>query len=30
MNDPGYPVEQRLRQAAEFIGEAIQPRTEDE
>ncbi len=30
MNDPGYPVEERLRQAAGFIGEAIQPRTENE
>jgi AcrR family transcriptional regulator len=26
LNDPGYPVEGRLRQAADFIGEAIQNR----
>ncbi len=25
MNDPDYPLEQRLRQAAAFIGEAIRP-----
>ncbi len=27
MNDPDYPLEQRLRQAAAFIGEAIRPTT---
>ncbi|MCC6848987.1 MAG: TetR/AcrR family transcriptional regulator [Deltaproteobacteria bacterium] len=27
MNDPDYPLEQRLRQAAVFIGEAIRPMT---
>ena len=27
MNDPDYPLEQRLRQAAVFIGEAIRPTT---
>jgi AcrR family transcriptional regulator len=27
MNDPNYPLEQRLRQAATFIGEAIRPIT---
>ncbi len=27
MNDPNYPLEQRLRQAAAFIGEAIRPTT---
>lgn len=27
MNDPDYPLERRLRQAAVFIGEAIRPRT---
>jgi len=26
MNDPDYPLERRLRQAARFIGEAIEPR----
>jgi AcrR family transcriptional regulator len=26
LNDPGYPVEERLCQAADFIGEAIQAR----
>jgi hypothetical protein len=25
MNDPDYPLRQRLRQAAAFIGEAIRP-----
>jgi len=27
MNDPDYPLERRLRQAASFIGEAIRPTT---
>jgi AcrR family transcriptional regulator len=27
MNDPSYPLDQRLRRAAAFIGEAIAPRT---
>jgi AcrR family transcriptional regulator len=28
LNDPAYPVEERMRQTAAFIGEAIRPRTE--
>lgn len=28
MNDPSYPLDQRLRRAAAFIGEAIAPRTQ--
>ncbi|MEO6028353.1 MAG: TetR/AcrR family transcriptional regulator [Candidatus Binatia bacterium] len=27
MNDPNYPLEQRLRQAAVFVGEAMRPTT---